>query len=84
MVVRNESWSDGSLQAVARQHSSCSQSRPVCETAQIIGYLSTSAHFRTIKKAVAFSYRLTDHLFGTIPAVNLDVAIRKGIEPLAD
>ncbi len=40
---------------------------------------STSARFRSMKKAIAFSYRLTDYLFGTVPAVNLDVAIRKGI-----
>ena len=79
VVVRNESWSDCSLQAVVRLHSSCSQSRLVLRDRADYWLSSTSARFRSMKKAIAFSYRLTDYLFGTVPAVNLDVAIRKGI-----
>ena len=37
----------------------------------------TSPRLRPVKKAVASLYRLTDRLFGTIPAVNLDLALRK-------
>ena len=39
---------------------------------------STSSRFRSMKKAIALTYRVTDHLFGTIPSVNLEVAVRKG------
>jgi hypothetical protein len=38
---------------------------------------STSTRFRSAKNAIALLYRLTDNLFGTVPAVNLEVAIRK-------
>lgn len=38
---------------------------------------STGGRLRLLKRAVAEFYRLTDHLFGTVPAVNLEVAIRK-------
>ena len=32
---------------------------------------------RLLKKSIAVLFRLTDHLFGTVPSMNLDVAIRK-------
>jgi SAM-dependent methyltransferase len=38
---------------------------------------STGGRFRLLKRVIAEFYRLTDHLFGTVPAVNLEVAIRK-------
>jgi SAM-dependent methyltransferase len=38
---------------------------------------STSARFRSAKKMITVLYRLTDYLFGTVPSVNLEVAIRK-------
>jgi SAM-dependent methyltransferase len=42
----------------------------------------TSPRLRSVKKEVAFFYRLTDRLFGTVPAVNLDVAFRKASTPV--
>jgi len=38
----------------------------------------TSPRHRSLKKAIGWLFRITDHLFATIPAVNLDVAVRKG------
>jgi hypothetical protein len=38
---------------------------------------ATSSRMRSVKQAIAFLYRLTDRLFGTVPAAYLDVAIRK-------
>jgi SAM-dependent methyltransferase len=40
---------------------------------------STGRRFRPVKRAIAELYRVTDHLFGTVPAVNLEVAIRKHV-----
>ncbi len=37
----------------------------------------TSARFRTLKRVIAWSFRVCDALFETIPALNIDVAIRK-------
>ena len=41
---------------------------------------STGGRFRLLKRAIAEFYRLTDYLFGTVPAVNLEVAIRKHVD----
>jgi 2-polyprenyl-3-methyl-5-hydroxy-6-metoxy-1,4-benzoquinol methylase len=37
----------------------------------------TSQRFRPVKRGVATLFRICDQLFGTIPALNVDVAIRK-------
>jgi len=37
----------------------------------------TSARYRPVKRAIASVFRLCDRLFDTIPALNVDVAIRK-------
>jgi 2-polyprenyl-3-methyl-5-hydroxy-6-metoxy-1,4-benzoquinol methylase len=37
----------------------------------------TSAQHRRIKQAIAALFRITDNFFGTVPSMNLDVAIRK-------
>lgn len=37
----------------------------------------TSAQHRRIKQAIAALFRITDKFFGTVPSMNLDVAIRK-------
>jgi 2-polyprenyl-3-methyl-5-hydroxy-6-metoxy-1,4-benzoquinol methylase len=37
----------------------------------------TSARYRRIKQAIAVLFRITDKFFGTVPSMNLDVAIRK-------
>jgi len=37
----------------------------------------TSQRYRPIKKAIAQFFRTTDRLWGTVPSMNLDVAIRK-------
>ena len=41
---------------------------------------STGGRLRLLKRAIAEFYRLTDYLFGTVPAVNLEVAIRKHVD----
>ena len=33
--------------------------------------------YRLLKKSIVAAFRLTDHLWGTVPSMNLDVAIRK-------
>jgi len=38
---------------------------------------STSPRYPSLKKGIAWLFRVTDYLFATIPAVNLDVAVRK-------
>lgn len=38
---------------------------------------STSPRYRSLKRAIALMFRITDYLFATVPAVNLDVAVRK-------
>jgi SAM-dependent methyltransferase len=40
---------------------------------------STGGRFRLLKRVITEFYRLTDYLFGTVPAVNLEVAIRKHV-----
>jgi 2-polyprenyl-3-methyl-5-hydroxy-6-metoxy-1,4-benzoquinol methylase len=37
----------------------------------------TSARGRAVKRVVAHAFRLSDALFGTVPAVNIDVVLRK-------
>jgi 2-polyprenyl-3-methyl-5-hydroxy-6-metoxy-1,4-benzoquinol methylase len=38
----------------------------------------TSARYHSLKAGIAWFFRITDYLFATVPAVNLDVAVRKG------
>lgn len=38
----------------------------------------TSGRYRSLKTGIAWFFRITDYLFATVPAVNLDVAVRKG------
>lgn len=40
---------------------------------------STSPRHRTVKRAIAVLFRLTDRLFGTVPTLNVSAAIRRRI-----
>jgi hypothetical protein len=40
---------------------------------------TSARRYRTIKKVIATFFRITDRIWGTVPSMNLDVAIRKEI-----
>jgi SAM-dependent methyltransferase len=41
-------------------------------------FVRTGQRFRILKKGAAYTFRITDRLFGTVPSMNVEVAIRKG------